>query len=93
MKNSAKIVSIIVFFFAVLVIVSALTGCDVEASGVTSDTGQPVKMTTVQKGAGYRIFRHEETGVYYFCRENGYGIGVCVMVNEDSTPYTADAEG
>lgn len=45
MKNSNKITSIIVFFFAVLVIVCAMTGCDVEASGTSYGTAQDTTAT------------------------------------------------
>jgi len=36
-----------------------------------------------------KVYRHEQTGVYYIATNNG---GVCVMVNADGTPYTGGKE-
>lgn len=47
-------------------------------------------MTVVDSTYGYTIYRHDETGVHYFSRDGAYGRAVCVMVNQDGTPYVGD---
>lgn len=58
MKNTAKMVSIIVLFFTVLVIVSALTGCDVEASSTSYGT---VQDTTATRNNANRLQANQPT--------------------------------
>lgn len=50
----------------------------------------PHVMTVVDETSGYTIYKHDETGVWYFCRNAGYGKSVCVMVNPDGSPYTGE---
>lgn len=77
------------FLCIILIAVMALTmvGC---YGTKTSFSGEdaPHVMTIVDSTAGYTIYKHDETGVWYFCRDAGYGKSVCVMVNADGTPYT-----
>lgn len=49
-------------------------------------------MTVVDFTSGYTIYRHDKTGVLYFCRDAGYGKSVCVMLSPDGTPYVEEAE-
>lgn len=73
---------------AVLVMVIAcFSGCN-----STKKNGTPThEMTVVDETIGYTIYKHDVTGVYYFCRDGGsYGRSVCVMLNPDGTPYTGE---
>ncbi len=96
--KEAKIGKICVTVFTALVVLSlillALTGCyaPTETEYDTVDEA-PKMMTVVDSTAGYTIYRHDETGVHYFCRDSGYGKSVCVMLNPDGTPYTGNMEG
>lgn len=45
----------------------------------------PHFMTVVDKTKDYEVYRHDETGVYYFFVD---GESTVVMVNPDGTPYT-----
>lgn len=72
--------------FICLIMICTLSGCTKKEYGNKSDA--PHVMTIVDEAAGYTIYRHDETGVWYFCRDNGYGKSVVVMVNQDGTPYT-----
>lgn len=85
---------------AFLLLVSALvcTGCG--SKNIFSSTkaayddadDAPKMMTVVDSTGGYTVYKHDETGVHYFCRDAGSGKSVCVMVNADGTPYTGSTE-
>jgi hypothetical protein len=74
----------IVVLFAVMVL--ACTGCTKTA--YENGESAPKTMTVVDGTAGYTIYRHDPTGVHYFCRDAGSCKSVCVMLNPDGTPYT-----
>lgn len=71
--------------FAILVLIC--TGCGNTKKAYDDKDDAPKMMTVVDSTNGYTIYRHDETGVYYFCRDAGYGKSVCVMLNPDGTPY------
>lgn len=70
-----------------VVMVMGLCGC---YGRTKRDYGEeaPHVMSIVDVTNGYTIYLHDETGVWYFCRDGGYGKSVCVMLNPDGTPYT-----
>lgn len=74
--------------FMALMMVLVMTGCTKKAYETQTDA--PKMMTVVDDTAGYTIYKHDYTGVHYFCRDAGYGKSVCVMVNADGTPYTGE---
>lgn len=64
-----------------------LSGC-VSSTKKEYEPGEaPHCMTVMDSTIGYDIYRHDETGVWYFVATGAYGKGVCVMVNPDGTPY------
>ncbi|MGN0617436.1 MAG: DUF6440 family protein [Ruminiclostridium sp.] len=69
----------------VVCIAFLLGGCNTTKRGYVGDA--PHYMTVVDETDGYTIYEHDETGVWYFCRDGGYGMSVVVMVNPDGTPY------
>ena len=75
---------------AVLFLLIALTGCDTTKTEFETIEDVPKMMTIVDGTGGYTIYRHDATGVHYFCRDAGYGKSVCVMVNADGSPYTGE---
>jgi len=55
----------------------------------------PHVMTVVDYTSDYTIYRHDKTGVLYFCyfcQDAAYGKSVCVMLSPDGTPYVEEAE-
>jgi len=76
-----------VIMLCLVVIITMFSGCGTKKAYGDND-GAPHIMTIVDETMGYKIYRHDETGVWYFCRDGGYGCSVCVMVNPDGTPYT-----
>lgn len=84
MQKQIKTAVVAILF---ILIASICAGCRTKTDyGVDGEA--PHVMTVVDTTAGYAIYRHDETGVWYFCRDGGYGKSVCVMVNPDGTPYT-----
>ena len=71
-------------------IVLLLCGCEATKKNYDDDDAAPHTMTVVDETIGYTIYEHDETGVWYFCRDGGYGRSVVVMVNPDGTPYTGE---
>lgn len=65
-----------------------LCACGVTKKNYDDADEAPHTMTIVDETIGYTIYEHDETGVWYFCRDSGYGKSVVVMVNPDGTPYT-----
>lgn len=45
-------------------------------------------MTIIDKTNNYKIYKHDKTGVCYFCITDKGKMSVCVMLNPDGTPYT-----
>jgi hypothetical protein len=88
-------VSLVALLLLVTLLVAICTGCTISSTKTEYDDPDdaPKMMTVVDSTLGYAIYRHDETGVHYFCRDGGYGRSVCVMVNADGTPYTGSAEG
>lgn len=68
-------------------LVIGLSACDEKTTKKGYDNEGPHVMTVVDCTLGYAIYRHDETGVCYICREGGYGKSICLMVNADGTPY------
>ena len=78
-----------ILFFLALAVVLTLTGCGTKRDYGESDKA-PHVMTVVDMTAGYTIYKHDTTGVWYFCVDGSYGRAVCVMVNPDGSPYTGE---
>ena len=76
-----------------IVVLAICTGCGNEKTEYGDRSNAPKTMTVVDCTNSYTIYRHDETGVHYFCRDGVYGRSVCVMVNEDGAPYTGKSEG
>ena len=79
-------VSLVALLLLAVVLIMACAGCTKTEYDDPDDA--PKMMTVVDKTVGYCIYRHDETGVYYYSRNAGYGLAVCVMLNADGTPYT-----
>lgn len=77
---------IIVALLTVLMIF-AFCGCENTSGDETSLN--TIHMTKCYDDGVIRIYRHEETGVYYLGGDT-YRAGWCVMVNADGTPYTGE---
>lgn len=77
----------IIVSFLCLVLLAELAGCEFRSTKRDYEEA-PHVMTIVDKTAGYTIYRHDDTGVWYFCRDAGQGKSVCPMLNNDGTPYT-----
>lgn len=75
-----------------LAVVLALicTGCNSTKKEYEGEA--PKIMMIVDHTDDYAIYRHDQTGVHYFCVRGTYGRGVCVVVNADGTPYTGEKE-
>lgn len=86
-------VSMVALLLLVTLLVTVCTGCNTTKTEYDDMDDAPELMTIVDATMGYTIYRHDETGVHYFCRDAGYGKSVCVMVNADGTPYTGSTEG
>ncbi len=71
-----------------MLIVLALGGCNTTKS--VDDRNAPSEMTVIDKTGGYVIYKHDKTGVCYFCVIGSDGKSVCVMLNPDGTPYTGE---
>lgn len=69
-----------------MLIILALSGCNPTKS--INDRNAPSEMTIIDKTDGYVIYKHDKTGVCYFCTIGSYGRAACVMLNPDGTPYT-----
>ena len=83
--KKAKIILLTVLVMAVVF----FGGCNQATK--KSDNSPTHEMTVIDETTGYTIYKHDVTGVYYFCRDGGtYGRSVCVMLNADSTPYTGE---
>lgn len=70
-----------------VLIVFAFCGCENKSGNETSLN--TIHMTKCYDDEIIRIYRHEETGVYYLGGDNDRA-GWCVMVNADGTPYTGE---
>ncbi len=70
-----------------ILLVFAFCGCENKRDGETSIN--TIHMTECYNDCGIRIYRNEETGVYYL-GGSSYRSGWCVMVNADGTPYTGE---
>ena len=78
-----------VMLMVLVMMVVFLSGCNQTTK--KSNDAPTHEMTVVDETTGYTIYKHDVTGVYYFCRDGGsYGRSVCVMVNADGTPYTGE---
>ena len=86
-------VSLVALLLLVTLLVFICTGCNSTKTEYDDPDDAPEMMTVVDSTLGYTIYKHDETGVHYFCRDGGYGRSVCVMVNADGTPYTGSAGG
>lgn len=84
--------SLIALLLLAVVLVLICTGCDSTQKAYERIEDAPKMMTVVDETVGYSIYRHDETGVHYFCRDGGNGKAVCVMLNPDGTPYTGTEE-
>jgi hypothetical protein len=62
--------------------VLGLAGCGTDIAELPEES----MMIIVDHTTGYTIYANKETGVMYFCRGEGYGKSVCVMLNADGTP-------
>lgn len=71
-----------------MLIVLALGGCNPTKS--TDDRNAPSEMTIIDKTDNYKIYKHDKTGVCYFCVIGSDGSSACVMLNPDGTPYTEE---
>ena len=71
-----------------MLIILALSGCNTTKS--TDDRNVPSEMTIIDKTDDYVIYKHDKTGVCYFCVIGRYSKSVCVMLNPDGTPYTGE---
>ena len=71
-----------------MLIVLALGGCNNTKS--VDDRNVPLEMTIIDKTDDYVIYKHDKTGVCYFCVIGSYSKSVCVMLNPDGTPYTGE---
>lgn len=78
----------IVLLIAVLMML--LVGCAAPTPKEYKELDDSSLMVIVDETAGYQIYKHKDTGVHYFSRSSAYGKSVCVMVNEDGTPYTGE---
>ncbi len=83
-------VSLVALILLGVILVVVCTGCQNAKRAYIDADDAPKMMTVMDKTNGYTIYRHDETGVHYFCRDGGYGKSVCVMVNADGTPYTGE---
>lgn len=73
----------------IVVVITMCSGCGTKRAYGDNDAA-PHIMTIVDETMGYTVYRHDETGVWYFCRDGGYGRSICVMVNPDGTPYVGE---
>ena len=92
-RKSNPWVSMVALMLLLTILVLICTGCNPTKTEYDDPDSAPKMMTVVDETMGYTIYRHDETGVHYFCRDGGYGRAVCVMVNPDGTPYTGDEYG
>lgn len=68
-------------------IVFAFCGCEnTSGNEISANT---IHMTKCYDDGVIRIYRNEETGVYYLGGDS-YRAGWCVMLNADGTPYTGE---
>lgn len=81
-------VSLVALILLAVILVLTCTGCNTTKTEYAESEEAPKTMTVVDETLGYTIYKHDTTGVHYFCRDGGYGKAVCVMVNPDGTPYT-----
>ena len=79
---------IIVALLTVL-IVFAFCGCGCENTSDNETSLNTIHMTKCYDDEIIRIYRHEETGVYYLGGDTDRA-GWCVMLNADGTPYTGE---
>ena len=69
-------VSLIALLLLITVVVCVCAGCE-------------GSFTAVERTRQYTVYRHNETGVHYFCKGTARGgKAICVMLNPDGTPYT-----
>ena len=83
-------VSLVALILLAVILVVACTGCNNTKKAYEGAENAPKMMTVVDSTDGYTIYKHDETGVHYFCRDAGYGKSVCVMLNADGSPYTGE---
>lgn len=92
-RKHNPMVSLVALLLLVVIVVMVCAGC-IQTTKTEYDSmdDAPMIMTIVDCTTGYTIYKHDETGVHYFCRDGGYGRAVCVMVNADGSPYTGNTE-
>ena len=72
------------------VMISSLCGCtNYGKPGFYHDEGSP--FVSVEKGLGWQVLVHKETGVAYIYHYDGNRAGLSVMLNPDGTPYVWEA--
>ena len=79
---------LIAILLTMLITFFVLSGCNPTKS--IDDRNAPSEMTVIDKTGGYVIYKHDKTGVCYFCVIGSYSKSVCVMLNPDGTPYTGE---
>lgn len=72
-----------IIFAVIAAAVLGLAGCS-EAD--RAEAPEESMMIVVDITGDYTIYANKETGVMYFCRDDGSGKSVCVMLNADGTP-------
>lgn len=76
----------IILFAVLIMVVACFSGCN-----STKKNGTPTReMTIIDRTDDYMIYKHDTTGVYYFCVIGSHNKAVCVMLNADGTPYTGE---
>lgn len=79
---------LIAILLTMLITFFVLSGCNTTKS--TDDINAPSEMTIIDKTNNYKIYKHDKTGVCYFCITDKGKMSVCVMLNPDGTPYTGE---
>lgn len=80
---------VFVMMLCLVVLIAMCSGCGTKKAYGNND-GAPHVLTVVDETMEYTIYRHDETGVWYLCRDGGYGRSICVMVNKDGTPFVGE---
>ena len=77
---------LIAILLTMLITFFVLSGCNQTKQEINKEI--PCQMTIIDKTDGYVIYKHDKTGVCYFCVIGSDGRSACVMLNPDGTPYT-----
>lgn len=72
-----------------IVLALAMCACTYNESGPNETQGNDGRITMVYSDGYCAIYRDNETGVHYLSMA---GIGVCVLVNQDGTPYAGGVD-